>query len=154
MCIRDRSTIEAIAATKKIDLWYLFPSGVGVFRQISKDGNVDPTHAPSITRLYGTEEWRTAFIKRKPAPNLFDLQATENEKTVDPAVAADFMLDRMKTIFKGGVGDFKVELRKHAYPSFHLLFAWGNPSEDASKLAKSLSNAAVKVAEKNYGRPI
>jgi len=148
------TTVEAIAATEKIDLWYLFPSGVGVFRQISKDGNVDPTHVPSITRLYGTEEWRSAFIKRKPAPNLFDLHATENEKTVDPTVAADFMLDRMRTIFKGGVGDFKVALGKHSYPSFHLLFAWGNPSKTATTLAKKLSRAAVNATEKNYGRSI
>jgi len=150
----DWTTIEAIAATNKIDLWYLFPSGVGVFRQISKDGKVHPTHAPSITRLYGTEEWREAFIKPKPAPTFFDLQATEHEKVVNPAVAAEFMLDRMKTIFKGGVGDFKIELGKHAYPSFHLLFAWGNPSKGATSLANKLSKAAVKATENNYGRTL
>ena len=148
------TTIEAIAATEKIDLWYLFPSGVGVFRQISKSGDVHPTHSPSITRLYGTEDWHDAFIKPKPAPTLFDLQATENEKIVDPAVAADFMLERMKTIFKGGVGDFKVALGKHAYPSFHLLFAWGNPSNAAIVLAKKLSKAAITATEKNYGGSI
>lgn len=148
------TTIEAIAATNKIDLWYLFPSGVGVFRQISKDGKVHKTHAPSITRLYGTEDWREAFIKPKPAPTFFDLHAMESEKVVDPAIAADFMLDRMKTIFKGGVGDFKIKLGKHAYPSFHLLFAWGNPSKGATILAKKLSAAAVNATENNYGRPI
>jgi three-Cys-motif partner protein len=33
-------TIEAIARTKAIDLWYLFPAGLGVHRQISGDGTV------------------------------------------------------------------------------------------------------------------
>jgi len=145
------TTIEAIAATRKIDLWYLFPSGVGVFRQISKDGKVHPTHKPSISRLYGTEGWQDAFIKRKPAPTLFDLHAMEDEKAVDPAVAADFMLDRMRSVFKGGVGEFKIPLGKHAYPSFHLLFAWGNPSKGATELARKLSRAAVTVTENNHG---
>ena len=30
------TTIEALAATKAIDLWYLFPAGLGVHRQIGK----------------------------------------------------------------------------------------------------------------------
>lgn len=147
-------TIEAIARTKKIDLWYLFPSGVGVYRQISKGGTVHPTHEPSINRLYGCTDWKEAFIHRKPAPTLFDHQATANEKVVNPGVAADFMIERMKSVFQGGVADFKIPLGKHAYPSFHLLFAWGNPSDKAAGLAKRLSKAAIRTLDEENGRNI
>ncbi len=35
----DWSTIESIAATKAIDLWYLFPLGVALNRLLTRDGN-------------------------------------------------------------------------------------------------------------------
>lgn len=39
------TTIEAIAGTGGIDLWYLFPAGLGVHRQIGKDAKV---HASGV----------------------------------------------------------------------------------------------------------
>lgn len=145
-------TVEAIAKTGKIDLWYLFPSGGGIYRQISKNGRVHFTHEAAITRILGTEDWKNEFIKLHKDRDLFDDFKLTTEKTVDPQSAADFMIKRMKTVFKGTVGDFSIPLGKHAYPSFHLLFASGNPSPPAIKLAKTLSKAAIKASDNNYGR--
>ena len=55
-------TIEAIAKTKSIDLWYLFPAGLGVHRQISGKASVDVDKEKSLTRLFGTSDWKKAFI--------------------------------------------------------------------------------------------
>ena len=77
------ATIEAIAATEALDLWYLFPAGLGIFRQIGKDGTVDPTHEASITRIVGTEEWKTAFLKPSTQADLFD-ERVVHEKVVTP----------------------------------------------------------------------
>lgn len=144
-------TIESIAATEALDLWYLFPAGLGVFRQIGKDGTIDPTHEQSITRLLGTEEWKSAFLKPFNQEDLFG-DYTRQEKVVTPESAALFMIERLKTVFKGGVLEEMIPLGKHAYPSYYLLFAWANPSKRASKLAKRLSGAAVKATDRKYGR--
>ncbi len=144
-------TIEAIAATEALDLWYLFPAGLSIFRQIGKDGTVDPTHEQSITRIVGTEDWKTAFIKPSKQGDLFGKVAA-NEKVVTPESATEFMIERLKTAFRGGVLEEMIPLGKHAYPSYYLLFAWGNPSTKATALAKKLSKAAVKATDRKHGR--
>jgi len=151
-CQVEWNTVAAIAATEKIDLWYLFPSGGGIYRQISKDGRVHFTHEDAITRIVGTEDWKAEFIKRHESRGLFDDFHITHEKTVDPKSAAEFMKQRMRSIFKGKVGEFSIPLGKHAYPTFHLLFASGNPSGKAIALANKLSRAAIQATDKNYGR--
>lgn len=149
----DWKTIKAIAETKALDLWYLFPAGLSVFRQIGKDGTVDPTHEPSITRLLGTDEWKTAFLKPSKQTDLFDAPVG-NEKVVTPESAALFMIERLKGVFEGGVMDEMIPLGKHAYPSYYLMFAWGNPSQKATTLANKLAKAAVKATDRKHGRII
>lgn len=146
-------TLVAIAETKAVDVWYLFPAGLSVFRQVSNKGTVDKTHSPSLDRIFGTPDWRKAFIKPKPNPTLFDNNATMNFKTVTPESAADFMIDRLRTVFEGGVADFRIPLGQHGYPSYYLLFAWANPAASAKTLANKLARAAVTATENNHGRP-
>jgi three-Cys-motif partner protein len=62
------TTIEAIAATRSLDLWYLFPAGVSVFRQIANAGTVHGTHVDAITRIFGSEDWSRRFLR--PPSNL------------------------------------------------------------------------------------
>ena len=147
-------TLAALAETKAVDVWYLFPAGLSVFRQVSNRGTVDKTHSPSLDRIFGTPDWRSAFIKQKSNPTLFDYEATVDVKTVTPESAADFMIERLRTVFKGGVADFKIPLGQHAYPSYYLLFAWANPTDSAKALANKLARAAVKAMENKDGRPL
>jgi len=147
------ATIEAIAKTEAIDMWYLFPAGLSVFRQISRDGSIHPSHTDSIDRIFGTKEWRTAFVKTDTIRDLFNQEIKTTEKIVTPESATEFMIERLKTVFKGTVADFKVPLGKHAYPSYYLLFASGNPSGPARTLTNKLSKAAVKAIEKKNGKP-
>lgn len=145
------STVEAIARTKKLDLWYLFPAGLGIFRQIGRDGRVNPKHEQSITRILGTDEWKSAFIKPSKQTDLFGDNVTP-EKVVTPESAAEFAIDRLKTVFEGGVMDEMIPLGKLAYTSYYLLFAWGNPSTKATALARKLSKAALAATDRKHGR--
>lgn len=147
----DWVTIEAIAATKSLDLWYLFPAGLSVFRQIGSDGHVDPTHKPSLTRIFGTDDWKTAFLKPSSQGDLFGAPPRK-EKTVTAESAAEFMIERMRGVFRGGVLDEMIPLGKHAYPSYYLLFAWGNESPKARALAAKLSKAAITATDRKHGR--
>lgn len=149
----DWKTIEAIAATKSIDLWYLFPAGAGVFRQISNKGTVDPTHEGSITRLFGSEDWKKAFLAPSKQGELFD-EKVGQDKVVTAESAAKFMIDRLGSVFKGGVMEEMIPLGRHAYPSYYLLFAWGNPSPGAKRLAGRLSKAAIRATDRKHGRII
>lgn len=147
----DWATVEAIAETRALDLWYLFPAGVSVFRQISSDGTIDRTHKPSIDRIFGTADWETAFLKPSPQGHLFD-ECSGFEKVVTAESAAQFMIDRMKSVFQGGVMEEMIPLGRHAYPSYYLLFAWGNNTPAANRLARKLSSAAIKATDRKHGR--
>jgi three-Cys-motif partner protein len=98
-------TIEAVAATEAIDLWYLFPAGHGVHRQIAENAQVDADKEASLTRLYGTDEWKSVLTSEEASPDLFGDVRRRSIKTSSPAIATDFMIKRMKSVFKGGVLD-------------------------------------------------
>lgn len=147
-------TVVAIAETRALDLWYLFPAGLGVFRQISSDGRVDQNTVRSLTKIFGTDEWQTAFLKPSTQADLFGSHQ-RHEKVVTAESAAEFMKERMRGVFRGGVLDQKIPLGRHrGYPSYYLLFAWGNDSPKAKNLASKLSRAAIKATDRKYGGSI
>lgn len=145
------ATVETIARTGSLDLWYLFPSGGGVYRQVSKEGAVHPTHESSLDNLLGTTEWRTEFIATDATTDLLGEQSRQR-RNVTPDAAADFMIKRLETVFRGGVLHRKIPLGNLSYPSFHLLFACGNPKRNAGTLALRLADAAINAVDKRYGR--
>ncbi len=135
------TTIEVIAKTQAVDLWYLFPAGLGVHRQIGNDAKVDPTHQRSLDKLLGTPDWRTAFIETRQTDDLFGTGIGE-EKVATPASITHFMIGRMRKVFKGGVLDEWLPLGARGIHMYSLLFAWANPSEKA-KLAGKLARAVL-----------
>jgi len=137
-------TLDAIAATKAIDVWYLFPAGLGVHRQIGRDGSVHFTHGAALDRILGTAEWRTAFIKAEIVSDLFEGERSESKKVANPAAITEFMIGRMRGIFKGGVLDEWIPLGTKNVHMYSLLFAWGNPSAAACKLANTLARAVLR----------
>ena len=143
-------TIERIASTEAIDLWYLFPAGLGVHRQIGRDGLVHYTHEDSLDRMFGTRDWRTAFTESRKIPDLFDGQRTEHAKTATPDSITRFMIERMKGIFNGGVLDEWLPLGTGGRHFYSLIFAWANPSPAATKLARTLALAVIR--SKKRGR--
>lgn len=139
------TTIAAIAATKATDLWYLFPAGLGVHRQIGKDGTVHYTHTPSLDRIFGTSEWNKAFVGEADGlPDLFEERDRRTTKLVTPASATQFMIERMKSVFNGGVLDEWLQLGPRGHHSYSLLFACANPSPKANALALKLARAVMR----------
>jgi three-Cys-motif partner protein len=136
-------TIKAIAGTEAIDLWYLFPAGLGVHRQIGRDGTVHHTHETSLDRLLGTTEWRSTFIEERTRPDLFGEIQNLTTKVATPDSITRYMVERMKTIFRGGVLDRWLPLGSKGIHMYSLIFAWANPSEKA-KLAGKLADAVLR----------
>jgi three-Cys-motif partner protein len=136
------ATIQAIAKTQAIDLWYLFPAGLGVYRQIGGDGSLHDTHTQSLDNLFGTKDWRNAFVEETADRGLFGLHK-KIEKIATPESITRYMIERMKKVFAGGVLDEWLPLGSKGIHMYSLLFAWANPGEKA-KLAGKLAQAVLR----------
>jgi len=137
-------TIEAIAATEAIDLWYLFPAGLGVYRQLA---NQDAE--ASLDRLFGTPDWRTAFYEERTTQDLFQ-QRQERIPVATPESITRYMIERLKTTFRGGVLDEWLPLGSDGRHSYSLIFACANPRPQANQLARRLAKGVL--LSKNHGR--
>ena len=140
------ATIEAVASTKGIDLWYLFPAGLGVHRQIGKNAKVHETHEASLDELLGTKDWRQAFIEEEDSLSLFG-PIKGRTKVATPTSITLFMIERMRQTFRGGVLDEWLPLGSKGIHMYSLLFAWANPSEKA-KLAGKLAQAVLRSSRR------
>jgi three-Cys-motif partner protein len=136
-------TLEVIARTRSIDVWYLFPAGLGVHRQISREGTVADDHAASLDKIIGDPRWREVFVSVKPVEGLFETME-ERRKIADAEAVTRYMAERMKTIFAGGVLDEWLPLGRNRAHHYSLMFAWGNPSSKASELARKFARDVLK----------
>lgn len=67
----DWETIVRIGGTGAIDMWLLFPLGIGVNRLLKKSGDIPAAWRSRLTKLLGTSEWEQAFYRVEKAPTLF-----------------------------------------------------------------------------------
>lgn len=132
-------TLDRIGRTPGIDLWYLFPAGLGVLRQISRDGRVQKDAEASLDLLFGPNDWRGNLISRQTQQDLFG-DTTELARRVESAdQVTRYMISCMKGVFGGGVSDTWLPLGKGGSHWFSLIFAWSNPSKSATELASRVS---------------
>lgn len=121
------TTIEAIADTKAIDLWVLFPFAIGANRMMPKDASPDSTWARKLTLIFGTEEWKSRFYREDRQT---DLLGDTRDSVIKIAGVDDiltFFLDRLRGVFAGVVErPLILDNSKHT-PMYALCFAAGNP---------------------------
>lgn len=91
-------TIEAIAHTKAIDLWLLFPLGVAVNRLLRRDGQIDETLKEKLDVLFGTTDWFDAFYQVEITQDLFG-EGTHLKKVVNLEQIGLYFVTRLKTVF-------------------------------------------------------
>jgi len=143
-------TVERIGSKTKADLWYLFPSGLGVHRQISRKGTVRPEHAASLDRLLGGREWEDHLISVVPTDDLFGM-TEERTKSCTADAATEYMIEKMKICFGGQVLNEWLPLGSRGVHMYSLLFAWANRDPKAA-LASRLARAVLKSNGRNNGR--
>ncbi len=129
------STIKTIATTEGSDLWYLFPAGLGVVRQLSKNAAVRKEAEASLNELFGDNSWFDAFTAPSEQPDMIDQMDETRRKIATADAVTRFMIRRMKSIFKGIVLDEWLPLGKQGGHWYSLIFACSNESEAARKLA-------------------
>ena len=131
-------TIESIAKTQAIDLWILFPIGMGVNRKLRNDGEIGPSERQKLNLLFGGPHWFDEFYQMNPQLSLFnegdDLEKKDNIFT---AIERAFMA-RLQSVFTK-VADNPLPLRNSKNSlMYQLYFASGNPKG---------ASTAVKIAQ-------
>ena len=129
-------TMKAIAGTKAIDLWILFPLGIGVNRLLRKDANISTGWQKRLDDFFGTSEWRDAFYETKSQDSLFGRE-TKIEKIANFDSIAKFFVDRLKSIFPGVAKNPRTLKNSANTPLYMLCFAAGN--ERGAKTAVNIA---------------
>jgi three-Cys-motif partner protein len=135
----DWKTIEAIAQTKAIDLWLLFPLGMAVNRLLTRSKPPPKKWADALTRAFGTEEWRPEFYPKKIERDLFGEQETE-EKQANFDRIGRFFMAQLKRVFAHVAPNPLILTNSKGIPIYLLCFAAGNPkgAPTAVKIAKDI----------------
>ena len=94
----DWTTLEALALTRAVDLWLLFPIGQAVNRLLTREHAPPPEWSQALSRILGTEEWRSAFYRQGTVTTLFGEETLER-KDATLADLSVFFSGRLKTIF-------------------------------------------------------
>lgn len=138
-------TIERIAATKKVDLWYLVPVD-GMSRQIKEDGSFLPG-AAKIDELWGSPAWRTKAVRRvDSSDDLFGGVDERLEKIAKAKQFSEMFRDHLQDVFAGGVAKTYLPLGRGRRHDFSLMFACANPSPAASQAAMRIANHILRTA--------
>lgn len=133
-------TLKALADTKHVDLWYLFPAMLGVYRQIgNQNAKMEPNKEASLDRLFGPYDWRKAFIERKEVDDLFG-KTEISEKIANVEDITRFKIQCLKDIFEGGVSDKWLPLGRGGAHWYSLIFAMANPRPAAVKAGHNIAN--------------
>lgn len=133
----DWSTLTRIAATKTIDLWYLFPLS-GIYRQAARDLRaVDPGKAAALDRVLGTREWETSFYAFPLIADMFGDDFKQRHASVSQIEA--FVHSRLKDIFPSVLKPLRLPPQGRA-PLFSLFFAVTNDNPKAIGLANRIAS--------------
>lgn len=137
----DWETIAALGRTERVDLWYLVPSG-GMSRQVKLDGT-ELESAQLLDKVLGTPDWRGRIIANTVTTDLFGDPISSTSKIGGAIELTEFVQERLRTVFKGGVSERALPLGRGGRHEFSLIFACANPSQRASVLALRLADAVL-----------
>jgi three-Cys-motif partner protein len=116
-------TLEAIAKTKCIDVWILFPL-MAVNRLLAKDPQ--KISYDCLNRIFGTQDWFEHFYKTRTLDDIFGKSVDIIVKACDFTRIGSFYKSRLKTIFPGVAEKPKVFYNSRGSALFQLFFAAGN----------------------------
>ena len=133
-------TIEAIAATKAIDLWLLVPLGMGMNRLATKSGKLPESWRQRMDAFLGTAAWYDEFYKVETKPTLFGDHQVQVKASMN--VMARYFNDRLKQVFAGVVEEPGVLWNSANNPLYLLCFAVGN--ERGKDIALRIANHLLK----------
>lgn len=142
----DWKTLEKVASTKSIDVWYLFPM-LALNRMLRKNGECE-NNENCLIRLLGDDSWKREFYMEDPQVGLFDDEFENTDarliKVANTEKIKKYLIKRLRTIFPC-VSQYP-RLFKNTKNSalFLFCFAISNNSKAAQKLALKIANYILK----------
>lgn len=119
-------TLEAIGKTRAIDLWVLFPLGVGVNRLVTRSGEIPDGWRRRLDLLLGTTDWYDEFYRVESNPSLFDADEERVVKATMETIGRYFN-ERLEGVFAGVAKQPGVLRNSSNSPLYLLCFAVANP---------------------------
>jgi three-Cys-motif partner protein len=142
----DWATLQAIAATKAIDVWYLF-SLSGLYRQAARRiEDVDQSKRAAITRMLGTDAWEQELYAAPPQANLLSLLSDfqELQREADVKGLERYVRTRLGALFPFVSEPMALPVKRNPQ-RFSLFCALSNPDPKAIGLAKRLAGYALRA---------
>lgn len=135
-------TIEAVALTRAIDLWILFPLGIGVNRLLTKSGDIPVSWRKRLNLLLGTDNWYDEFYSVEKKPTLFG-ESDHLVKATTETIGRYFN-ERLRSVFAGVADQPKVLRNSANCPLYLLCFAVGN--DNGAPIALRIANHLLREA--------
>jgi len=132
------TTVKSLARTRAIDVWYLFPLGVGVTRLLTRDGKIEESWQNRLDLLFGTSEWRSRFYATQTNTGLFGEQDFVRRNVTVENIRG-FINERLSSCF-ARVAKGKVLRNSKSSPLYLLCFAAANErgAPKALKIAQDI----------------
>jgi len=134
------TTIRAIAKTRAIDLWILFPLGIGVNRLLTKSGDIPYSWRQRLDLLLGTDDWYDEFYRAESVETLFGPADRVVKASTD--IVGKYFNNRLKSIFAAVADEPRVLRNSSNSPLYLLCFAAGNPK--GAPIALKIANHLLK----------
>lgn len=135
-------TLQAIAATRAIDVWFLFPLA-GLFRNATRRlSDIDSHKRTALTRIFGSDAWENELYPVESSPDLFG--QTERHRQADVQGLERYVKDRLEMIFPKVLKPLSLPI--DAKPQrFSLFLCISNPEPKAIGLATRIGNHILKA---------
>lgn len=138
-------TVKAVAETKALDCWYFFPLS-GLYRNAPRDPTkLDQTKTDALTRLFGTDLWRTEWYSQQEIQSDFFEDASRDYRAFDVERIEAWVRHRLMTVFEGTVMRPLRLRHSNNAPMASLFFAVSNPHPQAVKVASDIAGHILRV---------
>jgi three-Cys-motif partner protein len=136
-------TIQCLARTEAVDLWYLFPLSA-VNRLLTNAGKPRPSWVERLNHIYGCPNWVDAFYPKRKVADLFGDRVVET-KDADFSSISDFTVSRLKSEFPAVAANPRILLNDRRSPLFLLCFAAASRKASTQRAALNIASHILKM---------
>jgi len=136
-------TLQFIAKTKSIDVWYLFPLSAAI-RMMKNDGKIDESWKLKLNSIFGDNSWENEFYKTNPQQGLFEDDEEEMIKDANIASIKKYVCNRLRTLFPAVSSNPRILYNSKNSPLFLFCFAVANDNPKAMGLALKVADYLLK----------
>jgi len=138
----DWATIEAVAKTGAIDMWLLFPLGIGVNRMLPADGEIPPEWRSKLDAFLGTTDWYDAFYRPVSTQQTFFGDDKVVKVKASYHAIGEYFVERLKTVFPAVSENPGILMNSKNCPLYLLCFAAAN--EKGGQIAVRIADHLLK----------